>query len=817
MMEEKTEERKIQSDLLKYNVFELFNYGVSKTTIFSLADARIPPYNILINGVSACEDLNISAPKKIYLINAIQKMYNNQDQRRNVNELMYMGISKTTCEALIDKNLTIEMLKQLSLEELKDMFDVKNGTCKKIKNAILIIDQIIDESNKNIDTKGILEKFIKDNASDSEISIFTLKQRLVKETEYILENYQKDINQLFKDNKISFGLFGLKYNYISFKEYLYKNLDPRTADIVVKRYDGYTLENIAQEYNITRERVRQIIEKLGLKNINIKFYEDKYKDIFEKYKWTEEVFKEVFSESSFTYNYLKLNYKIGEKNILEILSDNDFSELQKNIIKRYKKAVILSDGDVIFTIDEFTKKVMIKYAQEEIKIEELTRLFNITIENYPELKISKISSRNLEARLSRTDYVIFGHNHKVRFFDFNSLSAEVINQLKDLIEIDSGFYSTEVLFRNNINLMRELDIRNEYELHNILKLKIDDEKNDVYFIRMPNFLVGYNNKDDFILDKIRALSPISLYDFIDFLNEEYGHKTNTMLTYLSSNFNEYLDNGVFVTNTIKLEASKIEFYRKIFKNDIYIIDDVKSILKEFEEDDINLILTNLNFSKIGYKLKGSYMIKNDFGNTYAFLDYKIKSNEIIHLDESLLHIGQIYNAINFYCKKMMLFMLSKNIFLPITKLNEIGISNDDLNNLVKNLKIAFFNNHYFSIYNIYSELDLKKFQELGFDDKFIENIVFSLPDIATLRINNNRLFSFKNKNLSISQFMYDMVEKYESISLDELENKIYEQYGIIVPYDKLRTYLYSTDIFYSDILGKIYSDKEKYYEEVYDE
>ena len=42
-------------------------------------------------------------------------------------------------------------------------------------------------------------------------------------------------------------------------------------------------------------------------------------------------------------------------------------------------------------------------------------------------------------------------------------------------------------------------------------------------------------------------------------------------------------------------------------------------------------------------------------------------------------------------------------------------------------------------------------------------------------------------------------------------------YQISIPFDKLRSYVYNTEIFYSDILGKIYSDKKDYYEEVYNE
>ena len=53
--------------------------------------------------------------------------------------------------------------------------------------------------------------------------------------------------------------------------------------------------------------------------------------------------------------------------------------------------------------------------------------------------------------------------------------------------------------------------------------------------------------------------------------------------------------------------------------------------------------------------------------------------------------------------------------------------------------------------------------------------------------------------------------------INSLEEEISKNYQIMIPEDKLKSYLYGTDIFYSNILEKIYLDKNDYYEEVYDE
>ena len=148
---------------------------------------------------------------------------------------------------------------------------------------------------------------------------------------------------------------------------------------------------------------------------------------------------------------------------------------------------------------------------------------------------------------------------------------------------------------------------------------------------------------------------------------------------------------------------------------------------------------------------------------------------------------------------------------------QLGITKQDLEQFIGKIREKFYDKDYFSVNNVTNEIDCSIFENIGLSESFIDDLISNLDDIKTLRINNNRLYSFSKYSLSITEFMYDMVNKYSSISLEDLEKEIAINYQISVPFDKLRGYLYSTDIFYSDILEKIYSDKNNYYEEVYND
>ena len=813
-----------------FNSFELFDYNISKDSIFKIIDNRIPLYNIYVDKGEKLADIGIPRSKIDNIVFAATEILEKKITKRNIYELMYQGVSKLVCDTLIEKNISISDLRSIPSEKLKEKYGLGIAIANKIKLAFCLNDKIIIECNKNIDTSYIMMNVLKENTVNDSISVFDFK-KLLSKSNYNMENYSRDFTKLYEEDKIENTLFGIKYKLISYYDYLVKILEKKEYQIIMRRYDGETLEQIARDYGISRERVRQIadntIRKIRKSIGNMIFEEDKNKDIFINYPWNERLFCDVMGLDNRTYRYLKFrypspsndkyNYNENIHELYSILNDTNFTKSQIQKFKEIAKITVLSDGTIMDDEKDFMRKFLIKNASNEIEIDKLCELYNESIKQYPELQLTEVNARNLEARLSRCDYAFFGTNHKVRYFDFNGLSEDAVDQLKELIVLNDGFYSTEYLFRNNKKLMNELDIRNEYELHNVLRLKIDDDENNVYFLRMPNFLVEYHEKEDFIRDKIREYSPILVSDFVDIMYEEYGHKKTTMLSYLTSTFGSYIKNGIFDIKTISLNEEGFVLLSNLLKRDIYTTKEIEELLRDNGYSNPTRVITNRNFVKLGYRIRGSYIIKSQYVNINYYFDNKIEDEELIRIEEDLAKVGAINNAIAYYCKQLKLFKITDNIYITIKKLSSLGMTKEMLVSIINNIRDTFFDRDYFSINNVLTEIDCSIFDNLGLPVNFIEDILFYLDDLNILRINNNRLFSFSKKNMTISNFMYDMVNKYSSISLDSLEKEIMKKYQISVPFDKLRGYLYSTDIFYSDILGKIYSDKNNYYEEVYNE
>ena len=84
-------------------------------------------------------------------------------------------------------------------------------------------------------------------------------------------------------------------------------------------------------------------------------------------------------------------------------------------------------------------------------------------------------------------------------------------------------FSSLKLFRDNPDLMEEYDIRDEYELHNLLK-KIWPETSElkIQFKKMPTIVIGEPDRDQQVLGLLMQYAPISNVELAKKYEEQYG-------------------------------------------------------------------------------------------------------------------------------------------------------------------------------------------------------------------------------------------------------------------------------------------------------
>jgi hypothetical protein len=703
----------------------------------------------------------------------------------------------------------INDIKDLLLTPIAKIQNFKNLGNKSLNETVNIKMKLLDLNNEE-NSKELLYLFIKKITEEEKKSVVYIKNYLIENTNYNVEKfYLKDLNNLKNENRIEISMNGISVKKPTLNDYILFLKNDKYRNILTDRINGMTLQEIADKEGLTRERVRQISTKV-LNNIyDIK--ENMYSDIFKKYNFTSNEFCRLFNESEMTFNYLKLVFDPGKIDLYNGIETNDFTDYQKKIICKFRNKIEFLGYIIDNNKSEIVRILSLEYAREGITLEKFVEIYNKYVNSNTELNIEYSDDKSLEAMLNRQDNIIFDFGRKFRYIDINNYSSDNIRQLHNLLELEDGYYSTLVLYNNNIDLMKELNINNEYELHNLYKKK-SDEFSEIRLDRTPNFSVGNVDKHDFTLSKINELAPIQVGDFLDIMEKEYGHKSNTFLSYISTEFGEYLNGNFIDSDIIEINDELILKLKEILVKPIYSFDALRDILNNNKFENIDNIITKTNLYKVGYKIRSSYIIdKNYDGVEDYFIDLSRKQDFI--KNDNILKTSTYSVSIKRVEKSYDIVSVSDKEFITISKLNKLGIYKEQINKFCDDVYESFKNSNYFSIYNVKNMVDDSWIEDKGFDDIFYECLIETIDGVNYLRINNQKLYSFTYNQIEVDDIINEFMLN-DSISIDDLIDNVYERYGLNVQSDK---FIYNTkDKFYSKELNKLYLDKECYYKEVYD-
>ena len=676
---------------------------------------------------------------------------------------------------------------------------------KSLQEAVELKIKLLDINNSD-STYNILYLYIKKLTNDEPKSVIFIKNYLMQKSNYNIENFVDDLNKLKNDNKIELSMDGIKIKKTSIMDYINSIDDEKRKNIMTMRLNGSTLEEIGTHEGVTRERIRQISTKFLAEIPDVK--ESKYKNLFEKYNFNEEEFCKIYNEPKYTYYYLKLACDSGDTDLIAGLDSIDFNDYQKSIIRKLRNIISVFGRNTNGSKNEIIKILSEEYAMDGIAIDDFTKIYNNFVKENPNVDLDLSDDRSIEGILSRQDNIIFDFGRRFRYIDISSIEKSLINRLKNAINLEDGYYSTLVIFNDNPDLMKEIDIRNEYELHSFMK-KNQDIFTNIRFDRMPNFSLGDVDKHDFTMSKINEMAPMSVNDFLEFMEKNYGHKSNTFFSYLTTEFSDFINGNFIDSDVIEITDNLILELRKIITEPIYSLDSVKDLLKENGYTNVDEIITKNNMYKIGYKIRSSYILRKDYDSVEDYFIKLAMTSDFIPND-NILTSSTYSVSIKRIEKSYDIVSISDKEFITITKLKKLGIDKEMLNKFCNDVFTSFENIMYFTIYNVKKTIDTSWIEDNGFDDIFYECLVETIDNVKYLRINNQKIYSFIDDNVEVEDIINEfMIE--DSIYVDELIDNIKNKYGIDVSPDKL---IYS-DKFYSKELNKLYSNKECYYKEVY--
>ena len=672
---------------------------------------------------------------------------------------------------------------------------------------------IIKEISKN--TYGIKEDTLWEN-----IPKFLKDKKIYKRTiEYLCE--ASIIKNLYDDRFV--------VTYKSIKEEIYNYFKGNEAEIILKRISGKTLEEIGETLNLTRERIRQI-ESRGFKKLEFeRFKEDFFLDIFLKYDVNREVFLYVLKEEE-TYNYLSLRYrdklnqvKSLKKTLQEILEDEDIPTIIRRNFEKfiYKNYITYDKERILFGRASFIDYLIKHFANDGISYNEFKEIYYMFISDlgYEKEETLKIVDRSYENRIRDDMNVLWKPGKKFRYYNILGYDFSEFLETLNLNQYRDEEYSSMKFFKMYPDLMEMYDIRDEYELHNLLKkICTKDKYPQIKFSRMPSIEFGKINREQQVKGLLSLLSPISKQDFIKEYENFYGIDSKTFSANYLFYIEKYNCSGVYDIKFEEYDSIILADIRKILFEELYTLQEVKEKLKESFPNCKKELLNPILLRKIGYKISGGYIVKDQYSSASDYFFQFLQKNEIVKLNnvssriKSLsMFVSQIYKLKETY----EIIEFSPNYFINFSKLKKLGITKKDLKQYC--LKVLEFigKDKYFTTFSLkkngfYHELD-----ELGFDDYFHTSILIEYKNrISYRRIGKNKLMYSDGGGACFEDFLERIVYKQEKLYIEvyDLNDLLREEYNIVLDVHDVISSVRSTSMYYDPISKIVFADYEIYYE-----
>lgn len=322
----------------------------------------------------------------------------------------------------------------------------------------------------------------------------------------------------------------------------------RIREIIQWKIAGESLQKIGNRYGISAERVRQLMR--GALERRPYFREDKYGKIYNSYKFTLEEFMLIFNEPKETYYYLEIAFPVREKNkepLEKILTDEtiapEIREKAKDVI--YGPCVVVDGTYVKRNRRELVKYYIQTNCKRKTRFEDFVKNYNLWLffwgcDSDPELIIKTRSYENI---LQQCDFALWSRYRSFRYYAFEKYDFEEFRARLNLEQFQDVEFSTLKLFRDHQDLMMQYDIRDEDELHNLLR-KIWNSP-DVKFKKMPMIEIGSANVSNQLLTLLYQYAPVSGQELGRRYEEKYGVKAGTIKTQHFHELDGYYHNGVY--------------------------------------------------------------------------------------------------------------------------------------------------------------------------------------------------------------------------------------------------------------------------------
>ncbi|EGO2601602.1 hypothetical protein IHC34_002501 [Enterococcus faecalis] len=696
---------------------------------------------------------------------------------------------------------------------LLDTVHLESVDLEKYGHEILFaldFDYTLRNKKRNYIQSTLLNVFRKQR---KDMSLFLIKRK-INSLFYGEIDIQKELNYFIKEGLIVFTPEGIRYQRLHIDNYIQSH--SQNYPVVSQRLKGQTLEEIGQTMGVSRERIRQI-EKNERTRIPIHdVHEMSYAKYYTEYDLTMLEFCKVFSFTNSQYRFLELackklsdNHQIKSKEMLMQSDELTFIERNKLEDILNKNFLIIGNRKI-----EKTKLALIEYlieiyGKEEIRRDDFYDLVRqFVIEHHLDFDFS--SNRALDGVLDRAKNVLHKYGRKLVHYQVDT--EDLISTLQG---INFEHYmdqeiSAKKLFDNYKEDFNQIDIFDEYELHNLLKRYINYLPNYVTIKRMPLIEIGQVDRDEQVLNLMIELSPINVNDFADEYSNKYGVLAQTVKANFLNVIEEFKKGETYFSDAPVLNPVVVDNLKTLLTHPFYMKEDVKNLYAEkYGAEKIPYYI----FNRLGYRNFSEFILLDKFTRAETFFEETYFNKEMFEVDDNRLYLlGSFRYRLFKKLSNYEVFEYQKDSFISMNKLtNYADITKDDVIELLNEFDLVV-SDQYFTVSHIEFVIEKSKFSELGFDNIFYESILKTTKGYRFQRIGGAMVFRKTKNKFYTYELIDEIVFKYKSMDIYDLMEFLDENYGINLSKEKIICSCQKTEMYYNPTMEMIYTDIEKFYE-----
>lgn len=655
------------------------------------------------------------------------------------------------------------------------------------------------------------------------------------------EQIKRCVGRLLADRELEYVDFRCYRVYPTFRSVLEQctSLSERERDILQRRLQGETLDSVGRSLDLSRERVRQVSNRalFGIRQWQnaekgqSRFDEDYYLPFYVDYSFDRKDAQQWLGLSDDSWNYLALAVtKAGKKELSEALDDRTLGAGLRQKIRNYlNRNKIYVDGRWIpKKRSDLERYVIERFCREDTSFEDFVVLYNHFLEDRhlgdESLLITSKVLMTRRSKLPEESFLLWKQGGVLRAYDVDSRDYKELFTSLGLDTLENVEISTAKLMREYPELLARYDIRDHYELHNLLRKTLPDGSfHQLKIERTPNILFGTFDRDAALFDLLSSHADeqgnLSQADAVKLIEEEYGFDSGVTLSVYLQPLASYYHQGAYSFRQAEMSPAHQEALLSALKEDFYYLDELRQIYKEVAPEADTGEINALNLKRMGFSVYSRHALRN-YPSLDAFFRQLLMANDQQDITPLRRRYGQVQmfsQVLTGLRRTLQLVEYERDKLITMRKLEEHGVTHEmilrfreEVYQLVQ--EGSYFNTH--SLCEAGFESDLL---ELGFSDWFPDNLlIFDERFSYTYALNTIILFK-GHQEITVGKLEYSLIQAKGSVDVYDLQTEMEENFGCTIA-DRLNL-IYRAEgsgAYYDRYLDRLYANEALYLRELDD-